>query len=362
MDKIKEFCLSSYTSFSNFITDSGFTAKLIPLGEKYLGLMQTGKLECTHEFYLKYYHMLLANGSLNYDEFDFIALDEAGDLNAVTLEIFKLLPAKKKIMVGDQYQNIYTFNHTINCFDVMAGQGTFLPMSQSFRVADHIATRIEKFCQKNMDPTMQFKGMPAVDDVIKTRAYIARTNASLIGKMIELNRTGIQYGLTRTTKQIFDIPLIICNLKHRGFISNPEVKHLQADVDFFYTDGDTQRQYKSVLAYIRAIHSDDTNLINTINLVLRYTKTAIVECYNESRKHEKANQSYMLGTAHSTKGLEFDHVELGDDLNSVIDPIVAGIAMGRCPTSLSTPERTELNLYYVALSRARKSLANAKHL
>ena len=45
-----------------------------------------------------------------------LSMDESGDCNSVTIEIFKLLKADIKIMAGDQYQNIYGFNNTINGF------------------------------------------------------------------------------------------------------------------------------------------------------------------------------------------------------------------------------------------------------
>jgi F-box protein 18 (helicase) len=300
---IREFCLSKYTSFELFIFEEDHPEMFGPLGTKYLSKMGDGSLDCTHEFYLKMFHILLANGSLTYPPFDFIALDEAGDLNEVTLEIFKLLPATKKLMVGDPFQNIYTFNHTINCFSVMAGEGPLFPMSQSFRVSDTIAPKIEAFCQTYLSPDMEFKGVTILDNTIKSRAFISRTNASLIAKMFELNSLGIQYGLTRTAKQIFELPLILCSLKYKGFISNAEFKHLQADVNDYH-ENKSISETKTLLGYLRATHPDNLQLKIAISLIVKHTKIGILKCYEEARKHEKVNQSYMLGTCHSMKGLK----------------------------------------------------------
>ena len=359
---IKEFCLSGYTDFEKFIEDNDFDKKYYTLGAKYLDAMQTGAIECTHEFYLKLYHILLACGKIKYDEFDFIALDEAGDLNEVTLEIFKLLPAKRKLMVGDPHQNIYAFNHTVNCFSLMKDEGTTFPMSQSFRVADNIASSIETFCQTYLAEDMSFKGIPIREPNIKTRAFISRTNASLIGKMIELNELGISYGLTRTPYAIFELPLIICGLKYKGFVANPSFRHLQEATNAYYENHDLQQSYKSHLGYLKALYKDDIAVSVALNLILRYGKPSIIACHEESRKHKKATQSYILGTCHSTKGLEFDEVTLADDLNDSIAPIIASIESGRKAITISSEERTELNLYYVACSRAKQILNNAKHL
>ena len=303
VDTFRQFCLSSYTSFSDFSADNSLAPHLAPLVGKYFKLMESAKIECTHEFYLKYFHLLLAAGSITYPTFDLVMLDEAGDLNEVTLEIFKLLPATRKVMVGDPYQNIYTFNHTINCFELMADQGSIFPMSQSFRVADHIATRIESFGRKYLSPSFSFEGVPVKSSTITTRAFISRTNAALISKMMELNSDGIPYGLTRKAKQIFELPLAFCSLRYQGFIPLPEYKWLQADVDHYFEDHHLRAEYGSLFNYLRNIHSDDLTLVKTINLIQRYGKASIISCYEEARKHEKSCQSLTLGTCHSMKGL-----------------------------------------------------------
>lgn len=358
---LKEFCLSSYTSISEFCTNTGYTDHVQSLLIKYASLMQTGKQECTHEYYLKYFHILLAEGSLVYPNFDLIMLDEAGDLNEVTLEIFKLLPATRKIMVGDPYQNIYSFNHTINCFEAMNGQGVSLPMSQSFRVSEAIAERVERFGRKYLNPDFTFSGIPITDTTIKSRAYIARTNAYLISHMFKLNESKIPYSLARSAKQIFELPLALCSLKPRGFISIPAYKHLQDDVDTYYAHPELAMEYKSLFGYLRNVHSDDKQLVNTINLIQRHTRAGIINCYEEARKHEKADQSLLLGTAHSMKGLEVDEVTLAEDMNESIADIV-GLLSVQPETPLTKDQETELFLYYVACTRPRKALHNARYM
>ena len=286
-----------------------------------------------------------------------------GDVNSVTLEIFKLLPATRKVMVGDTFQNIFNFNKTINGFEALKNKGTLLPMTQSFRVSDTIASKIEKFCQKYLDPNMHFKGVPIEDKTINSRLYIARTNASIINKMMELNRLKIPYGLVRKAKQIFNLHLTLISLKRGGFVAAPELKYLQDDVDQFYKDKELQLEYKTHLNYIKEFHSYDQGLVNTIKSIYKYGQATILNTYEEARKHEKLNQTYMLGTSHAVKGLESDYVELADDMNLSILDITEALANKSITLEELTQEQvSELNLYYVAVSRARKELVNASHL
>lgn len=363
------FCLSAYTDFEKFAKKESLPKKIADKITEVLSDMQTGKLDCTHDFYLKLYHISLADKSITYEPFDLVMLDEAGDLNQVTLEIFKLLPAKHKVMVGDPSQNIFTFNHTINCFALDYKKCNRFTMSKSFRTSEEIAKRIQAFCRLHLSENMKFEGVKITNTDIKTKAYIARTNAALIGKMIKLNQMRIPYGLTRKAKQIFAIPLALCGLKYKGFISEPSLRFLQNDVNHYYEDTRLNLDFKTPLMYIKDIYPDDVVIQQTIKVLLRYGQKAIIDCYESARQHEKINQNYMLGTAHSTKGLEFDQVEISDDLNNILDNIMLNTMYGKennysisdMPNYTET-EQTELNLYYVACSRAKKVLINARHL
>lgn len=322
--------------------------------------MEAKELHCTHDFYLKLFHLLLYNNLVEFNTFDFIALDEAGDINPVTLEIVKLLPAKHKILVGDSRQNIYSFNHTINCFSVI--QGNSFSMSQSFRVAPSIASHIQSFCQEYIDPSMKFIGTPQ-SDTITTKAFIARTNASLIAKMMELNEYHIPYSLVRSADDIFRLPKILCSLSKSTKYVPQEYKHLLEDVRDFYDDIDLVYKHKSLHSYLLHIYKDDPSISNTLKLINRYKAQGILRCYEEAKRHENAKAPLLLGSAHSFKGLEVDEVTIAEDLNASTETVMARMAILNIPYAELTPnEQSELNLYYVACTRARKKLYNARML
>lgn len=350
-DAIKDFCLSKHSNLTSFFATKKYSTLDKGFIEKYLSKMAHKEIPCTHEAYLKFFHMSLADGSLTYEEdFSLIMLDEAGDLNEVTLEIFKLLPSKRKIMVGDPHQNIYAFNQTINGFEAMSHKVTQFPMSQSFRVSADIAERVESFCAKHLDEDFKFKGTELTDKTIGTRGYITRTNAALVAKMMELNSQGIQYGLIRSPDLIFKLPKMLCALKPNGRVTDPDYTHLQEDVDLWATDAFLRKQYKTPLVYIKATYRDDVAIQVAAALVLKHGTKGIYDCCEEAKKHTKRQQTLTLGTAHSCKGLEFDEVMISPDLNTV------------AKAAKETKDKDELNLYYVAVTRAKKVLLGADML
>lgn len=354
VDDIREFCLSKYISYDEFAKETGIPKDSAKLANKYLSLMQSGSIECTHEFYLKYFHILLSTGDVVFDPFDFIMIDEAGDLNEVTLEIFKLLPSKLKIAVGDPHQNIYAFNHTVNCFELLEDEGKLFYMSTSFRVNKYIAARIEKFVQKTLDPRMAFKGVET-DDVITTQGFLSRTNAALIRKMIELNASNTPYGLVRKASEIFKLPLMLASMKYQGYVTDPNYKHLQTHFDEWFEDPSLQAKHKTPLIYISSLFSDDIQLTGAIRLIVSHGKKLIFDTYREASNHESRNHSLILCTAHSAKGLEFDEVFIDNSLNQMVTTALNNGVVNRAYIDA-------MNLYYVACSRARKSLLNATAL
>lgn len=303
IDSIREFCLSKHLDFHDYATDVLLTSTITDICLHYLSQMQSGLIECTHDFYLKLFHIYLADGTLTYPDFDFIMLDECGDLNPVTIEIFHLLPSSRKLAVGDPYQNIYSFNHTVNYFSQLPPAATLLPMSQSFRVPADIAARVQTFCRRYMNPSMIFKGVPVTDPTVTSRAYLTRTNSALIAEMIRCDDEGISYNLLRNPQDIFRIALMLCGLKYQGYITVSEYSYLQADIDEWYESDTLKRDFKSVLNYLLSLYGEqDIQLRSAIRLVLQHKPARIVETYKSAKSHVGTTHNYTLATVHSSKG------------------------------------------------------------
>lgn len=360
IELIREFCLSEYVDFHDFSAELQLTPFMESLCLKYLDLMGSGKIECTHDFYLKLFHILLATNEIEMEPLDLLLTDECGDLNMVTLEITKLLPAKVKIFVGDERQNIYGFNHTVNVFEHLK-EGTSFSLTQSFRVDESIAKRIQTFGKRYLSPSFEFKGIKHIDKTIHDRCVIARTNASLIDYMIELNANSTPYSLVRSAADIFKLPLIVCSFAYQGKIYAPEYKHLQSDIDEWYENPSLHSDHKTVFSYLSTAHSHDMPLVNAIKLVGKHGKSTVIEASKIAKSHEKVSCNLTLASAHSVKGLEFSEVELMDDMNRSIETVIENLRSD--PNYPITQEDKEsLNLYYVASSRSKVSLLNAIYL
>jgi len=162
-------------------------------------------------------------------------------------------------------------------------------------------------------------------------------------------------------KDIFALPLTLIALRPGGFTASSEFKFLQDDANTFGKSKELQDRYKTLLVYLKDLHEGDSALQQAISIIFQYGKMEVLDCYEIAKKHSKKTQDYMLGTVHSCKGLEFDHVELADDLNQAIAPIILSMKLNP-DYELRTEERAELNLYYVGCSRSRIELKNAKYL
>ena len=230
-----------------------------------------------------------------------LLVHNCGDLNMVTLEITKLLPAKVKIFVGDERQNIYGFNHTVNVFEHLK-EGTSFSLTQSFRVDESIAKRIQTFGKRYLSPSFEFKGIKHIDKTIHDRCVIARTNASLIDYMIELNANSTPYSLVRSAADIFKLPLIVCSFAYQGKIYAPEYKHLQSDIDEWYENPSLHSDHKTVFSYLSTSHSHDMPLVNAIKLVGKHGKSTVIEASKIAKSHEKVSCNLTLASAHSVKG------------------------------------------------------------
>ena len=356
---LEAFYLSRHCTLYDFCIEYNLEDDIYDILYKYFMAMVNNTIPCTHSFYLKMYHILLVTGCIHYDKpYDLLLLDEAGDLNPVTLEIFKALPARVKIMVGDPFQNIYSFNHTINGFHALRDIGVTKTLSTSFRCSTAIADTVESFCQRHLDPSFVFHGIDHADTTIRSEAIISRTNSGLIEHMISLTEAHIPFHTTRPPKEIFADMLTLMTLKEGCKILNHNLKFIQKDVDEYFKSKSLQSKYKTCLIYINALYKEEERSIKiAAQTIFNHGATDIYAAYNFAKKCDESSETFplTLTTAHSSKGLTFDSVTLSDDFD--LDDILEMPSDERQPSQVE-----EIRLYYVACTRSRLKLVNAKYL
>lgn len=347
IDTIDNFFRSASIDMYDYFRDM-LTDRLANLAAKYIEGMIHDTVNPTFNFLLKYFHILLVNEDIKVN-YDLVILDEIQDSTAVALEIFKLLSSPKKLGLGDPHQAIYGFMNLVNGFEVLT-DATVLPLSKSFRCSSNIALGIEIFCNKHIDKSITFTGTDTpIDDGLT--AYITSTNAQIVYRLHELHEEGKSYSLTRTIPEIFAALLALNNASYGKEIYHKKYKFLEGEYKNYTISGS-----KSFFGYLKQ-NVDDKEIHNAIDVLIRFGKSHVN--IFEVLKQAKANipnPAITVGTAYSLKGLGFSTVYIEDDLNDTIRDII----MKGGPEN--DADETQLKLYYVAASRCRLHLHNAKHI
>jgi len=337
---------------------------LITSAEEHIHGMADGTITCNHSFYLKMYHGLLTAGTIPPVDTGFLILDEAGDVTPVSLAIFKAITAEKKLMVGDTSQNIYKFNNTINGFHALKSEGVELPLTTSYRVSSKIAKPVQAFMRNFVDTSFKFTGTTYTDDTVDTMMYISRYNTTLIAAMLTLQSAGESFNTTRPVKLMLELPLILARIDNGKKITNTRYRVLENLRNRYTTSATLRSRYRTIQQYISVAMKDDEEVVRGIKLLGTHGRNNILSLEAYAVQVASPENTLTLTTAHSSKGLEADEVKLADDMNDVVKQATTNhkTALKTDNTDLLDKANTEFLLYYVACTRAKKSLLNATQL
>jgi len=314
----------------------------------FLGKMDKGEIEITHDFYLKKFQLQLPQLG-----FDYILFDEAQDASPAMLDIF-LKQSSNKVIVGDTHQQIYGWRHAVNSLE-NANFKTY-NLSTSFRFGQDIANlametlRLKNLLQPHSPMTILGKGTAKK---IKTNAVIARTNLGLLIKAIEYvtERRNIKhiyfegninsYTYADEGASLYDI-LSLYNHSHEQ-IRDPLIRSM--------------RNLEELQEYVK--QTEDKQLSMMIELILQYGNTipGMIKAIKEKHveQNDKAKAETVFSTVHRCKGMEYDAVLLADDF--VTEEKVRKLREDKNtgPAHFSRMNE-EINLLYVAITRARTGL------
>ena len=327
--------------------------------KKIFDQMLIGVLKPTHSFYLKYYYLLLSKEQIPQFDYDIVMLDEAQDTNEVTLGIFEALSSKVKIYVGDKHQQIYSFRGSKNALNKISCDKE-LYLSTSFRFNEEIANYANRLLKNFKNETVEIKSIKNSDEIV-SNGYISRTNAQLISIISKRIEQREPFVTVRNPDEIFSLSIelfYLLNNEREQIVKNRFLKD--------FKDEDELSLY--------AKEVDDFELKTALKVVKEY-KERIFEFKDIAQKFYKAwqnrnlngfekrlNEILFLTTAHTAKGLEWDRVFIADDFNDFADLI---LDLG-CTNLKDFQENLdklpnqelidEFNLFYVAITRARKTL------
>ena len=330
---------------------------------KYAELMLENKIAPTFNFLLKYLHLQLLAGNIAIKK-DLLIFDEMQDTTGVMLEIFKLIDADKKLILGDKYQNIYSFMGTINAFEKLKDLYE-LRLTKSFRCNEEIAFIIESFGKKYLNNNFKYTGSTDIIDDNKI-VYLSRTNAGLITRIYELIKNNQSFSLTKDVSSIFSLPIALINANAGRTIYDKRYKFLEVEYNKYKSK---KTNYKTFFSYLEN-YIDDPIINSTINLINKFYCKGI-NIYDLRSKAEKVkpNQNIILSTVHAFKGLERGTVYIENNLNQYLSKVDENIfykdyfdvfSTNTLETLLDSEQKELLNLYYVALSRAKVKIINSK--
>ncbi len=309
--------------------------------------LNTG-MPLTHDAYLKLW--ALSSPRLNGS---FVLFDEAQDANPVLLGVISAQPMRV-VMVGDQNQAIYGFRGAINALNHRASAPS-APLTESFRFGPQIADAANAVLDLSpLSDKLIGAGKTAGEVFYDTYdieafagnnrfAYITRTNAEALATAIDAlgsRRVAVVGGIEEMSRLALSAyALSIGRLEDvtanslRAFQSWPEY------VQFAEETGD-----KEANTFIKMVNEYGSSLPS----LLTSLRAGLV-------REDEAN--LIISTAHKAKGREWELVWLADDFPGLIN------SAGEIDI-----EQEELNILYVASTRARRrlransSLLEAYHL
>ena len=322
--------------------------------------MLINKMYPTHNFYLKYYQLLLKNGEIQQYSYDIIMLDEAQDTNDVTLDIFENLKANTKICVGDEHQQIYSFRGSKNALDKINFDKIFY-LSCSFRFNSTIASYANILLENFKAEDVKISVAKDINKPIESFGFISRTNATLIAQIALRIKDKKPFVTIREPSEIFTLSVevyyLLNNLKEK-IKRNYFLKDFKNEDDLLeYANEVEDYELKSSLKLIKE-YGHEVFLFKDISekFYKAWSNKANVAF------HKRVGEILFLTTAHTSKGLEWDSVCVADDFSDFADLILdSGYDsykdFKKNINNISNQDIIdEFNLFYVAITRAKKVL------
>lgn len=278
----------------------------------------------THDTFLKLWS--LSNPKL---DCEILYVDEAQDTNPAVFHVLKQQKHCKICYVGDTYQSIYAFRGAINAMEEINVPTYYLTQSWRYgkEVADAAQFIIGSAITVKGNPSISSKVVDTLSDDEKV-TVIFRTNAALFDEAYRLLTEGVAVNIEVDVRVFIEKLRSIIALKNNDHknVKNQEIAKFTSYYDlleFAKEDHETKKLIK------RSTEGNVEDFISKISM----------SCSNE-------HSDVILTTAHKSKGREWDNVIIFNDFKFNEDPY--------CP--LNGMPQQEINLLYVAITRAKKNL------
>lgn len=325
--------------------------EVVSLVRAMLSDMRNGQTPAVHDFYLKLFQF--SKVRLPYD---IILVDEAQDVSGVMLSIVERQEHAQRVFVGDSYQQIYAFRHAVNSLDRVEGAARRL--TRTFRFGDglaqHLGERINAaYGLLGEDANLRISGSEH-DTRFGKRALqnqypltvIARSNSSLFEAVLQrlfaggrsMHFEGGYPGYAFLNTRVVGL-LHLLQGRH-GKIKDPLIARFRSFEEVRRFAKDTQNAGLTIMTDLVSRHG--AKLFDFDRMI-------------KERLAAKKDAQFVFTTTHKAKGQEYDIVEMVQDdfaTRSDLAKLLHSEQSEASPARL----KEEVNVYYVAATRARKSI------
>lgn len=305
------------------------------------------EVPATHDVYLKRWHL---NGpTLPYDT---LLLDEGQDLNGIMLALAAAFGGQK-VLVGDTYQQLYAWRGALNAMEKV--QAPELYLSQSWRFGEAVAVIANAIlAHRDTPPAVTIRGNPNRETLVLSEgeptepfSYIARTNGDLF-----------TYALSKIGRRRMHVVGGAAEM-----IETLTSAHALSEADMPNVKAPNIARFKSWEALTKmAADVDDAELRFVQRVVDTHGRTlpGLLEQLRGSLVEREDQAEIVLSTGHRSKGRQFKHVVLGDDFKHPAELAAKRRALSaagqQVPADVQQSEAEEINVLYVAATRAIRSL------
>jgi F-box protein 18 (helicase) len=300
--------------------------------------------------YLKIF--ALSNPALDYES---IILDEAQDANPVTAHIIAAQRGARLLCIGDRHQSVYQFRGSVNAMDRFSLGASRFALTQTYRFGPAIANVANTILGELKGETRSIRGMGADGRWDPRRiTYLSRTNAQLFALAAQRRGRGMHW-VGQTGSDGYKVGRDGPDNYRLNLLA--DVYHLWAGKAASVQDRSLRQlgSFEDYRRYGEAARDGEARVLCRLAAEFGHDTPALIGDIRSNAIPIEAEADICVATAHKSKGLEWDCVRLCDDFEFLEE---LEVQLASAPGQPLPAHRTQdVNLLYVASTRARKSLA-----
>lgn len=336
-------------------------------------LLENRSLDLPHDIYMKMFHLDLDIHIENMRH-GMVIVDEAQDLFPVTEDIVKRMrdAGMRALFLGDRYQQIYSWNKSVNAMEHFEEGSDRLMLTQSFRCPANVVDEAQPWLRL-LGFEKEFRPSPQARADASGSVIISRSNAGVFAAVVGLMRNGLsanEINLVGGAKgYTFDI------LEDRLHFIKGEFDRIKFAPMASLTDDDEYDAYAKSTKDVEMKQAKYyVDLLGSEN-VRKFLDLVRLDAFQEDKGRAKVS----ISTGHKVKGLEFANVVIADSFADILEEYGEFVAAQEEAGKISDPmaddgdmaaqeyaelgypdamklNAEELRLAYVALTRSLKEV------